>query len=268
MVGWEPTAGHLVRSATNILGITGGLIGLVVAERLRRRTAGAAFESSVAWFEVGTMVFVLDFLLQELRHGLGINLIAGTTGPPAQQFHAFFMMSMAGLSLVTVFYAISFKRLVDGLLQRERGVAGSTIVLAGVGGIGFVLLVGVATQVLGMTTETRPASIVPPDDLLHYIVPHVGQFFALVVAYYAYRASQEFEGAVVGRASRFVMFGGLLYFASYVPMELRHVWGINLLAFLPSQQFVLGVYFFLFTPTVLFIALGYHRIGRVYASPG
>ncbi len=267
MAGWEPTAGHLVRTGTNLLGVGAGLLALFYAERIRRRTRGSSFESSVAWFEVGTMIFVLDFLLQELRHGLGIKLIAGTAGSPAQQFHVFFMFSMAGLSLVTVFYAISFKRLVDGLLERDHGLSGGSVVLGGVGALGAVVLLGVLLQLWGQATGTRPGAINTPDDMLHYIIPHVGELFALVVVYYAYRASREFSGGLIGEASRYVMAGAGLYFLSYVLMELRHVWGINLLAFLPSQQFVLGVYFLLFTPTVVILALGYHRISAMYETP-
>lgn len=265
--GWSATPGHIARSLTNLLGIGGGLIAIYYAEKLRRKTRGSAFEGSIAWFEVGSMVFMLDFLLQELRHAFGIKLIAGSVGPPPAQFHVFFMMSMAGLSIVMVLYALSFKSLLGAFMETDNQGKGRGVLLS-VGVIGGLLVVGVLANLLGSANGGPVAFINNPDDLLHAIVPHVGELFALLLAYYAYTASKEFQGGIIGEASRYVMYGAGLFFVSYVLMELRHVWGINLLTFLPDFQFVLAVYFFLFTPTALIIAYGYYKIGDVFDTGG
>lgn len=68
------------RSATHLLGLGSSLLLAHYAVQARRRFAGGVFGESATATAVGAGAFALAFLVMELNHGLGVDLLAGLGG--------------------------------------------------------------------------------------------------------------------------------------------------------------------------------------------
>lgn len=64
------------RSATHLLGIGSSLLLAYYAVRARRRFAGGVFGRSATATGVGAGAFAVAFLVMELNHGLGVDVLA------------------------------------------------------------------------------------------------------------------------------------------------------------------------------------------------
>ena len=73
MGGWEPTAGHIVRTVAHLIGIVGGLVIVYFAYDLWKQTKGSTVGKSSFIVAVSTLLFVLVFTSMEAMHALGRN---------------------------------------------------------------------------------------------------------------------------------------------------------------------------------------------------
>lgn len=105
--GWEPTAGHLARTVTHLLGIVGGMTIIYFTDRIRRQTRGSALETTSRYVIVGTALFVLVFLGMEANHLLGIDLWYFAEGMALTR--TWFMIVLATMILL---YTLAFRTLI------------------------------------------------------------------------------------------------------------------------------------------------------------
>lgn len=110
--GWEPTAGHLARTAAHLTGIIGGLVIIYLANRIRLSTIGSSLARISKLVMIATGLFVLVFLDMEAGHILGVNLWYFTESMLMGQ-----LGWMTTLAVVLTLYALSYRKLV-----RELGV--------------------------------------------------------------------------------------------------------------------------------------------------
>ena len=105
--GWEPSFGHLARSAAHWIGILGGLAIVYFADDVRRKTKGSTVASSSLLVEVGTAMFVLVFLDMEVGHLVGAGLWTGSSSMGVTR-----LWWMAALAAMIALYTLSYRTLV------------------------------------------------------------------------------------------------------------------------------------------------------------
>lgn len=105
--GWEPSLGHLARSAAHLIGIVGGLVIVYYADVVRRRTRGSTVARSSLLVEVGTALFVLVFLDMEVGHVAGVGLWSASASTGVTR-----LWWMAGLAATIALYTLSYRSLV------------------------------------------------------------------------------------------------------------------------------------------------------------
>lgn len=66
----------LARSATHFLGLGSSVLLAYYAIQARRRFAGGVFAESATATAVGAVAFAIAFLVMELNHGLGVDVLA------------------------------------------------------------------------------------------------------------------------------------------------------------------------------------------------
>lgn len=104
-----------------------------------------------------------------------------------------------------------------------RGVAGALTAGA------LVAAAGVASAQDGGSSAT------PAADSFRSIVHVVGLVTAAVLAGYAYRARQQFQGGVFARSATFTAVGAAMFVVAFALVELQHGFGVVVFSFLDTQ---------------------------------
>lgn len=98
-------------------------------------------------------------------------------------------------------------------------------------------------------------------DSVRSVAHIVGIVFSLLVAYYGYRAKQQFHGGIFGDAAVYIVVGGVVFALAFLQMELSHGFGVDVLAFAPSMQMAMGIRMVMFTITVFAFGWAFYRMG-------
>lgn len=104
---WEPTVGHVLRTAAHLVGIAGGLGIGYYALTVRGRTMGSTLGRSMGYVTVGTGLFVLVFLGMESQHLLGVKLWYFADTMAITQ-----LWYMVGMTAVMLLYTLAYRSLV------------------------------------------------------------------------------------------------------------------------------------------------------------
>jgi hypothetical protein len=130
-----------------------------------------------------------------------------------------------------------------------RGVVATVTAVALMGTVGVAAAQNGADQGAAFVDSVRSVSHI------------LGIIASLAVAYYGFRARQQFEGGLFGEVAIFVVLGGLVFAAAFVQMELQHGFGIDVLSFTTDMQLKMGIRMVLFTVTVFAFGWAFYRMG-------
>ena len=104
----------LARSATHLLGLGSSTLLAYYAVKARRRFAGGVFGESAVATAIGASAFAITFLVIELNHGLGVDLLGVLADPQLQM--AVTMLLFTGAAFA---FSWAFAQIADALEGRD-----------------------------------------------------------------------------------------------------------------------------------------------------